>query len=168
MSNRKSSAFGIALATILTLSLQSNALAAQAPPPLSVRMAITQLFLAYEGAWDRSDGKALAATYVPTGDLMIPTGQLFSGQSSIATFYDTVFTRGYGRTRGTGLAQHVRMLSLNTAIVDGIWSIRGVRDASAKTHDESGVFTAVIVRANSVWKLAALREQTSGKSVSLQ
>ncbi len=168
MSNRKSSAFGIALATILTLSLQSNALAAQAPPAPSVRMAITRLFLAYERAWDRSDGKALAATYVPNGDLMIPTGQLFSGQSSIATFYDSVFARGYARTRGIGLAQHVRMLSSNVALVDGTWSIRGVRDTSSKTHDETGVFTAVIVRANSVWKLAALREQTSGKSVSLQ
>ncbi len=161
MSHRKSPAFGIALATILTLSLQSNPLAAQAPPTMSVRTAITRLFLAYEKAWDRSDGKALAATYVPNGDLMIPTGQLFSGKSSIAAFYDGVFAHGYARTRGTGLAQHVRMLSSNVALVDGTWSIRGVRDTSAKTHDENGVLTAVIVRANFGWKLAALREQTS-------
>lgn len=64
------------------------------------------------------------------------------------------------------IVQHVRIISPDIALTDGTWSIGGVHDAGGKTHDESGIFTAVIVRTNSVWKLAALREQSSGKSVS--
>ncbi len=99
---------------------------------------------------------------------MIPTGQLFIGPSKIAAFYGGVFPRGYAETHGTGVLQHVRMISPDVALADGTWAIGGVHDPGGKLHDESGIFTAVIVRTGSVWKLAALREQSSGKSVSMQ
>ncbi|MEO6990590.1 MAG: SgcJ/EcaC family oxidoreductase [Candidatus Baltobacteraceae bacterium] len=140
--------------------------AAQTQPDAPTRAAITQLLATYEDAWDRADAGGLAASYTSDGDLMIPTGQLFAGPSAIGAFYGSVFARGFAGSHGAGEAQHVRMLSPEMAIADGTWSIVGIHDPKGKAQpDERGVFTAVIVRADGTWKLAALREQSSGTSV---
>ncbi|MEO9264046.1 MAG: SgcJ/EcaC family oxidoreductase [Candidatus Baltobacteraceae bacterium] len=140
---------------------------AQADEPPQVPAAIRNVIATYEAAWDRSDSSALAAQYVPDGDLMIPTGEVFSGPQTIAAFYTSVFKRGYSGTHGVGSIDRFRYLSSNMAVVDGTWGILGVPNVDKGSHDERGLFTAFLVNVDGNWRIAGLREQSSGKKINV-
>ncbi len=123
---------------------------------------VRNLIPAFTDAWSRGDGQALASLFAPDGDLMIPTGNIFSGREAISGFYTSVFANGYRGSKGAGEIARVRFVQPNVAVGDGTWSIRGAHDKEGKeAAAEKGVFTFVAVKQGEQWRISALREQTS-------
>lgn len=123
---------------------------------------VRNLIPAFTDAWARSDAPGLASLFAPDGDLMIPTGNLFSGREAISVFYASVFVNGYRGSKGAGEIARVRFVQPNVAVGDGTWSITGVHDKDGKeAAAERGVFTFVAVKQGDQWRISALREQTS-------
>ena len=123
---------------------------------------IKSLIPAFTDAWGRSDSSGLASLFASDGDLMIPTGNFFSGRDAIGAFYASVFANGYRGSKGVGEIARVRFLQPNVAVGDGTWSIAGAHDKEGKEAGvERGVFTFVAVKQGDRWRISALREQTS-------
>ena len=123
---------------------------------------VRNLIPAFTDAWARSDASGLASLFALDGDLMIPTGNVFSGREAISAFYASVFAKGYRGSNGAGEIVRVRFVQANVAVGDGTWSITGVHAKDGKDAAvERGVFTFVAVKQGEQWKISALREQTS-------
>ena len=147
------------LIVLLMVSLSLVA-AAQLSNPDEVQ--IRSLIPAFTDAWGRSDASGLASLFASDGDLMIPTGNVFSGREAIGAFYSSVFANGYRGSKGTGEIARVRFVQPNVAVGDGTWSIAGAHDKDGKdAATERGVFTFVAVKQAGQWRISALREQTS-------
>jgi len=139
---------------------------AWAQTPNTDEVQVRNLIPAFTDAWARSDAQGLAWLFAPDGDLMIPTGNIFSGRDSIGGFYSSVFAVGYRGSKGTGEIARLRFVQPNVVVGDGTWSIFGARDKQGKeTAPERGVFTFVAVKQGDKWRISALREQTSATGV---
>ncbi|HVO82562.1 MAG TPA: SgcJ/EcaC family oxidoreductase [Terriglobales bacterium] len=127
---------------------------------------VRQLIPEFVSAWARADGPGLASFFAPDGDLIIPSGQVFSGRETIGNFYSSVFARGYKGSAGSGEIVRMRFVGAEVALGDGNWSIIGATNqAGMPAPPEHGVFTFVAVKANGRWYISALREQTSATSL---
>lgn len=127
---------------------------------------IRKLIPAFTDAWARADAQGIAWLFAPDGDLVIPTGNVFSGRETIGGFYASVFAGGYRGSKGTGAIVRLRFVRPDIAVCDGIWSITGAHDKDGKeSAPERGVFTVVAVKQEGKWRIGALREQTSATSL---
>lgn len=127
---------------------------------------IRKLIPAFTDAWARADGQGIARLFAPDGDLVVPTGNVFSGRETIAGFYTSVFAQGYRGSKGTGDIVRLRFVRPDVALCDGGWSITGAHDKDGKeSPPERGVFTVVAVKQEGRWRISALREQTSATSL---
>lgn len=113
-------------------------------------------------AWRRADAKSISAQYELDGDFVSPTGEHASGRQMIETFYRTAFEAGYAQSDATGTVLHVRGLSPDYALIDGLWMIVPTK-SSKITQSESGLFVAILHRHNGRWWIVALREQSSAQ-----
>lgn len=127
---------------------------------------VRKLIPEFAATWERADGPGLASFFAPDGDLIIPTGQVFSGREAIGNFYSSVFGNGYKGSTGSGQIARLRFVGSEVAVGDGTWSITGARDKTAKpAPPERGVFTFVATKQTGRWYISALREQTSATSL---
>jgi uncharacterized protein (TIGR02246 family) len=127
---------------------------------------VRNLIPAFTDAWARADAPGLAALFASDGDLVIPTGNVFSGREAIGGFYASVFAQGYKGSKGAGDILRLRVLQPNVMVGDGTWSITGARNKDGKTAAaERGVFTFVALKREGKWQIGALREQTSASSL---
>ena len=127
---------------------------------------IRDLIPQFTAAWSRGDAQAIAGLFASDGDLIIPTGNVFSGRESITAFYASVLTQGYRGSKGTGEIARIRFVQPGVAVGDGTWSITGARDRAGQVAaPERGVFTFVAVKQDGKWRISALREQTSAVSL---
>jgi uncharacterized protein (TIGR02246 family) len=127
---------------------------------------VRKLIPEFAAAWERAGGPGLASFFAPDGDLIIPTGQVFSGRETIGNFYSSVFANGYKGSVGSGEIVRLRFVEPGVAVGDGTWSIVGARDKTGKPAPaERGVFTFVATKQTGRWYISALREQTSATSL---
>jgi uncharacterized protein (TIGR02246 family) len=127
---------------------------------------VRSLIPAFTAAWGRADAQGLAGLFAPDGDLMIPTGNVFSGRAAIDAFYSSVFAEGYRGSKGTGAIARLRFLHPDVVVGDGTWSIIGAHDKQGReAAPERGVFTVVAVKHGGRWRISALREQTSATAL---
>lgn len=146
-------------AVLMLLGL-SSLVWAQAPDQDEAQ--IRKLIPSFTDAWARSDAQGIAWLFAPDGDLVIPTGSVFSGRQAITGFYASVFEEGYRGSKGSGNIVRLRFVRPDTALCDGTWSITGAHDKDGKeAAPERGVFTVVAVKQEGKWRISALREQTS-------
>lgn len=115
-------------------------------------------------AWNRADAHAIAAQYETNGDFVSPDGMHAEGRREIEAFYTGAFARGYAGSHATATVAHVRNLSGTIALVDGVWSIEPT-PASKVQQPEAGLFFAVLHRYGRGWWIAALREQSSARTL---
>ena len=115
-------------------------------------------------AWNRADAHAIAAQYETNGDFVSPDGMHAEGRREIEAFYTGAFARGYSGSHATATVLHVRNLSGTIALVDGTWSIAPT-PASKVQQPEAGLFVAVLQRQGRGWRIAALREQSSARTL---
>ena len=143
------------LAALALATAASSAAAAPVIPP-----AVEALERGYVAAWDRADAAAIAAFFAPDGDFTNPTGFHAQGRADVAAFYGQAFAVGYGGSRGGLKLLRTRAVAPGVMLVDGEWSIRGARTPQGDPRpSEQGLATAVLVRTDSGWRIAALREQ---------
>lgn len=129
---------------------------------------VRNLIPAFTGAWGRADAQGLAQLFAPDGDLVIPTGNVFSGREMIGGFYASVFAGGYRGSEGSGEIVRLHFVRPDVVVGDGIWSITGARDKEGKdSAPERGVFTVVAVKQGDKWQISSLREQTSATSLKI-
>ena len=143
------------LAVLVLAAVASSAAAAPATAP-----AVEVLQRGYVEAWDRADAAAIAAYFAPDGDFTNPTGFHAQGHADIAAFYAQAFAAGYAGSRGGLKVLRTRLVAPGVMVVDGEWSIRGARTPQGGARpSEQGLATAVLVRTDGAWRIAALREQ---------
>jgi uncharacterized protein (TIGR02246 family) len=118
-------------------------------------------------AWGHADARSIAALFLTDADLVIPTGQLFSGADTIRAFYQNAFDSGYAASSAEAAILQARLVSTGVCLLDGTWKIRGARHADGPAADESGVFSALLVYERGVWKISALREQSSAEKLDI-
>jgi uncharacterized protein (TIGR02246 family) len=114
--------------------------------------------------WSRADAHAIAAQYEMKGDFISPDGLHAQGRREIEAFYSEAFARGYAGSHASATVIHVRNLSATLALADGIWSIEPTL-ASKVRQPEAGLFVAVLHRRAGRWWIAALREQSSARTL---
>lgn len=145
-------------AVVLSFLLIGVIVAQDRAPSASGEQEIRAMHQHFVTSWGRADAKELAQFFDENGDLIIPPGNAFNGRAAIQAFYQSVFDRGY---RGSHAGFEIRKIRLlgQTAIVDGSWSIFGVRNAAGTAiRDEHGMYTAVLEKKGNQWYLVALRE----------
>ena len=118
-------------------------------------------------AWSHADAKSIAALFLTDADLVVPTGQLFSGSDTIRAFYQSAFDSGYADSSAEAAVRQTRLVSTGVCLLDGTWKIAGARHGEASEGDESGVFSALLVYRQGIWKISALREQSSAKELEI-
>jgi uncharacterized protein (TIGR02246 family) len=115
-------------------------------------------------AWNRADAHSIASQYEANGDFVSPDGMHAEGRQAIEAFYAGAFARGYAGSRATANMVHVRNVTGSIALVDGSWSIEPT-PASKVQQPEAGLFFAVLHRRGGRWWIAALREQSSARTL---
>jgi len=135
---------------------------AQPADTAGARAAIRTTITTYIANWNRADAAALAAAYVPSGDLIIPTGRVMNGPQEVASFYASAFAAGYRGSTGSATIDRIKFATPTVAVLDGTWSIVGAHDSQGNQQQpERGVYVAVMTRTPAGWRILALREQTS-------
>lgn len=133
---------------------------------VGARAALRALIATYVSSWNRADAAALGEAYTPTGDLIIPTGEVNDGPQAIAAFYASAFAAGYKGSTGEATLDRIKFPTPDVAVLDGTWAIRGARDAQGNaTPPERGIYCAVVIRTGSRWRIVSLREQTSATAL---
>ena len=139
---------------LLVGAMHAQSPAASNPIELEIRQIPQSLTL----AWEQADAKAMASLFADDADLVIPSGDVLSGRPAIQSFYQSVFEHGYKGSHAGAEVKRVRVAG-STAIVDGVWSITGARDAQgAPRASEQGLFTAILQKQAGQWRVTALRE----------
>jgi uncharacterized protein (TIGR02246 family) len=116
-------------------------------------------------AWSRVDAKGMAQFYAQDGDLIVPDGTVLSGKGTIEAFYANAFAHGYGGSAAHAQIARMRKIDAANYVVDGTWSISGIKHDGQTDSSEAGIFTAVFVHRHGRWQMAALREQTSATAL---
>ncbi len=129
--------------------------AAPATPRLPDAAAMAEIRAAirtYKEAFERGDGTALAALWMPKGDIIDDEGRVLSGREAVGgiTAAGTDSPRPNIRTEETSL----RLLTADVAIEDGTITVT----PPGATTPLKGWFSATWVRHDGAWKLAGLRE----------
>jgi uncharacterized protein (TIGR02246 family) len=116
---------------------------------------------AYIRAWDSADPRGLAACFDPSGRLVVPSGQAFTGPEAIQAFYSAAFDRGYRDSTGSAAITRTTPLATGLSLVEGDWGIHQARNADGSARaPESGQFSAVLRREHGGWRIVELREMT--------
>ena len=118
-------------------------------------------------AWGHADARSIAALFLTDADLVVPTGQLFSGSDTIRAFYQRAFDSGYAGSSAEAAILQTRSVSAGVCLLDGTWKIARAQHGEATEADESGVFSAVLVYRRGTWKISALREQSSADKLEI-
>ena len=119
---------------------------------------IRKLYAEYTAAWNRHDAAAMASFWTLDGDYMEPDGRHAKGKAEVEKLFaqeqQTVF-------KDSTLAltiETVWFITENVAMVDGKYDLSGVRDLDGKQlPTRSGHLTAVLMREDGAWKVAAGR-----------
>lgn len=139
---------------------------AAARPQSSDELPVRELQLQFLNGWSASDSHAISALFREDADLVIPTGLFIHGRSNIDLFYSSVFASGYKGSRAASEVTQVRFLKPDVALVDGKWSIEGAHTAEGKSAPaELGIFSLVAVKQGALWRISALREQSSAQAL---
>ncbi|HEX5461790.1 MAG TPA: SgcJ/EcaC family oxidoreductase [Steroidobacteraceae bacterium] len=152
---------GLVAAAAILLACGRNAMAGSKPTAGRTVAPVIANILA---AWNRADAHAIAAQYETGGDFVSPDGIYATGRREIETFYRGAFAQGYAGSRATAVVSHLRDLTGTVALIDGAWTIEPT-PASKIRQPEAGLFFAVLHRHNGRWWIAALREQSSARTL---
>ena len=119
------------------------------------QIAIKQLWLDYESAFNRKDASAVAGLYAPDGDLIGAEGVLVTGPPAIEAFYVKGFSKFPTARAGDAKIAPARAITGTTALVNGTWRILDLRP---KPIDVVGTF--VVRRDRGSWRYVAVRFMT--------
>jgi uncharacterized protein (TIGR02246 family) len=106
----------------------------------------------YAEAFERGDGKALAALWTPDGDIVDDEGRLLNGREAVGQI--TASTEETPRPSFRIEQTNLRLLTADVAIEDGTVEVT----PPGATAPLKGWFSATWVRHDGTWKLSGVRE----------
>ena len=131
-----------AAAVFLTI---TAALAAQTADP-----AIAKLVDQYQAAYNKNDGKALAAMYTADALRVGPTGQIITGRAAIEQDYVSNFGGPFKGTKLTLRPGRTQVVKPDVAVIEGTYEVTG---GAAPVR---GRYVNTIVRDGGQWRLASV------------
>jgi uncharacterized protein (TIGR02246 family) len=82
--------------------------------------AIHQLGIDFDAAWNRRDAAAVGGLFLDDADLQVPRGDLLRGREQIERYYAGAFANMPPDRRHNIMYQHVRFVTSDVAIGDGV------------------------------------------------
>lgn len=153
---------GPSTAARLLAILVATSLAATAADRTADEQAIRAASQTYKEALERGDGKALAALWMPDGDIIDDAGRAVKGSDTVAMLEPlSAEDSKAGRPQVAISETSLRFINPDVAVEDG--TVEVVHPGhSATLH---GRFSATWVRHDGAWKLAAIREARGDQAV---
>jgi uncharacterized protein (TIGR02246 family) len=140
------------LATVLAAAASVQA-ASPDPSRTDDENAIRLLGKAFIKASNSHDAKALAALFVPAGEIVNDEGHAIQGREEIERTYTAIF-QAYPKLQISGSTQSLRFVSPSVALEDGT-SIIKHKSGEGAEHDR---YTVVYVKEDGRWLLASARD----------
>ena len=120
--------------------------------------AIRKLYAEYTAAWNRHDAKAMASFWTIDGDYMEPDGRHAKGQTEVEKLFTQEQQTVFKDSTLALTIETVWFVTADVAMVDGKYDLSGVRDLEGKQlPTRSGHLTAILLREDGSWKVAAGR-----------
>lgn len=109
--------------------------------------------------WNNGDAASLAMLWTLEGDIVHPDGLTERGRETIRSNRAALFIRPeYRGSKHPITIGNIRCLTVDTAVADGKWELRGVTDAGGKLLPNfEGLVTLVMSRASGGWAIEAYR-----------
>ena len=126
------------IATLLCILFTSLAFAADPDPTAVAKAQITERATAYAAAWEKHDAKAIAVFYTEEADLVISSGESFSGRGAIEQSMQQWFDGILKDTTFAETIEKVRLIRPDLALVDSDIQIK-----SPGNDDPAGHFHLV-------------------------
>jgi uncharacterized protein (TIGR02246 family) len=119
---------------------------------------IRKLYAQYTTSWNNHDPKAMASFWTIDGDYMEPDGRHAKGKTDVEKLF-TVEQQSVFKNSTLALTiETVWFITQDVAMVDGKYDLSGVVDLEGKQlPTRSGHLTAVLMREDGTWKVAAGR-----------
>jgi uncharacterized protein (TIGR02246 family) len=119
---------------------------------------IRKLYAQYTAAWNKHDPKAMASFWTLDGDYMEPDGRHAKGQADVEKLFTQEQQTVFKDSTLALTIETVWFINQDVAMVDGKYDLSGVRDLEGKQLPvRSGHLTAVLMREDGTWKVAAGR-----------
>jgi creatinine amidohydrolase len=139
----------------------ASASAVEGPPRCSAgdERTIRGLGDAFAAYWANADSLRLGGLWSESGDVIHTDGSIERGPIVITQNRAALFgRREYRNSRHPMFLMMIRCLSLDIAVADGRWELRGVLDTSGKPLPTmEGQVTLVVKRAGDSWKIESYR-----------
>ncbi len=111
-------------------------------------------------AFNQADAEAVAATYLPEGEILLKDGSILSGREAIAEFYRESFEEaGENKLQAAIEADSVRFVTPGVAIETGTLHITSA-DGVVTSHPYTSV---QIKQENGTWLTGSVRDETGGE-----
>jgi uncharacterized protein (TIGR02246 family) len=112
----------------------------------------------FQDAWNKTDGKMLADLFLTDGDYVSSTGRTARGRAEVEKAFALQWAGIYKKTKITVTTTTVHFVRKDVAIVDGVFDVAGMKDASGRAlGTRSGLSTIVALKKGDRWYVAALR-----------
>ena len=125
---------------------------------LENEVAIRKLYAQYTAAWNKHDAKAMASFWTIDGDYMEPDGRHAKGQADVEKLFTQEQQTVFKNSTLALTIETVWFITQDVAMVDGKYDLSGVVDLEGKQlPTRSGHLTAVLMREDGTWRVAAGR-----------
>jgi uncharacterized protein (TIGR02246 family) len=119
---------------------------------------IRKLYAQYTAAWNQHDPKTMASFWTLDGDYMEPDGHHAKGQADVTKLFTQEQQTVFKDSTLALTIETVWFITEDVAMVDGKYDLSGVRDLEGKQlPTRTGHLTAVLMREDGTWKVAAGR-----------
>ena len=120
--------------------------------------AIRKLYAQYTAAWNQHDPKTMVSFWTLDGDYMEPDGHLAKGKVDVEKLFTQEQQTVFKDSTLALTIETVWFITEDVAMVDGKYDLSGVRDLEGKQlPTRTGHLTAVLMREDGTWKVAAGR-----------
>lgn len=130
--------------------------ASQSDLQASKLIALEKVALSYVNAYNKADPAALAALFLPEGELVLAGGELLSGREAIQSYYQEAFSRA-PKFQAALEAGSVRFVAPGVAMEDGDMHFTAT-DGQVISHAYKAVH---LEQPNGSWLTASVREEGS-------
>jgi len=119
---------------------------------------IRKLYAQYTAAWNKHDPKGMASFWTLDGDYMEPDGRHAKGKTDVEKLFTQEQQTVFKDSTLALTIETVWFINQDVAMVDGKYDLSGVVDLEKKQlPTRSGHLTAVLMREDGTWKVAAGR-----------
>jgi uncharacterized protein (TIGR02246 family) len=125
---------------------------------LQAEAEVRQRYEEFTAAFNRHDAAAMAALWSPQGDHYEPDGTFAEGREAVRALFETSHRTGFRDATITLAIDSVWMITPNVALVNGFYTVDGVRDPDGKAVAiRKGHLTSVLLEDDGQWWVAASR-----------